>query len=341
MSTTSALAAVRLGRNNLFDLVRLYAAVQVLLVHGREHLGFSWPAWLDPWLALPGVPLFFSISGFLVGLSWLRLEHHWRVFVWHRALRIFPALWFCLFCSVLLLIAVGEGPFLLSVQGGVWLLAQLTVVQVFNPAALRDVGVGVINGSLWTIPVELQFYAVLPLLLLLAQAWRRRLPLWVLPSVIGVLSYGCWRALPTLALQAPFLAKLSQLTLLPHLFQFLLGLLALPLLVQLGRRRTIAVLLASSALALWLPPLQPLLWAALPIGIGLIPAPPLHHPDLSYGLYLFHMPLANALLCVGKSGAAALPLYLVGVVLLACLSWYAVERPALRFKPRAVLQEVR
>ena len=339
MSTASALAAVRLGRNNLFDLVRLYAAVQVLLVHGREHLNLSWPAWLDPWLALPGVPLFFSISGFLVGLSWLRLERHWRVYVWHRALRIFPALWFCLFCTVLLLIAVGEGPFLVSAQGGLWLLAQLTVVQVFNPAALRDVGVGVINGSLWTIPVELQFYAVLPLLLLLAQAWRRRLPLWVLPSLVGAVSYGCWRALPSLALQSPFLAKLTQLTLLPHLFQFLLGLLALPLLVQLGRRRTMVVLLAISAVAFVLPLLQPLLWAALPIAIGLIQIPPLQHPDLSYGLYLFHMPLANALLTAGKSGNTVAPLYLGGVVLLAGFSWYAVERPALRLKPRAALQE--
>lgn len=227
----------------------------------------------------------------------------------------------------------------MSAQGGLWLLAQLTVVQVFNPAALRDVGVGVINGSLWTIPVELQFYAVLPVLLLIAQAWRQRIPLWVLPLVVGALSYGCWRALPNLALQAPLIAKLTQLTLLPHLFQFLLGLLALPLLVQLGRRRTIAVLLAISAVALVLPLLQPLLWAALPIGIGLIQVPPLRHPDLSYGLYLFHMPLANALLCAGKSGQAAIPLYLGGALLLACLSWYTVESPALRLKPRTAVQE--
>ena len=39
-------AQLRLGRNNLFDLVRLYAAVQVLLVHGQAHLKLQWPTWL-------------------------------------------------------------------------------------------------------------------------------------------------------------------------------------------------------------------------------------------------------------------------------------------------------
>lgn len=90
MSTASALAAVRLGRNNLFDLVGFYAAVQVLLVHGREHLGFSWPGWVDPWLALPAPPLhhpdlsyglyLFHMPLYLVGvvllacLSWYAVE---------------------------------------------------------------------------------------------------------------------------------------------------------------------------------------------------------------------------------------------------------------------------
>ena len=111
-------ADLRLGRNNLFDLVRLYAAVQVLLVHGQVHLGLKWPSWLMQCFSLPGVPLFFSISGFLVGLSWLRLQNQWRIYAWHRGLRIFPALWFCLLFTLLILIAAGKTGFLLSPREG-------------------------------------------------------------------------------------------------------------------------------------------------------------------------------------------------------------------------------
>tara|TARA_B100000073_G_scaffold176459_2_gene146102 strand:- start:5 stop:1078 length:1074 start_codon:yes stop_codon:yes gene_type:complete len=334
-------ADLRLGRNNLFDLVRLYAAVQVLLVHGQVHLGLQWPSWLMQCFSLPGVPLFFSISGCLVGLSWLRLQSQWRIYAWHRGLRIFPALWFCLLSTVLILIAAGKTGFLLSPQGGLWLLAQATVVQVFNPDGLRDIGVGVINGSLWTIPVELQFYAALPLLVQLCTFRRNLLPAWTWLMLAGILSYGCWLALPALGQSSAWLEKFLRVSLIPHLFQFLLGFLVLPLLACFGRQRTIMLLLGL-ALALLvlqryphapLPLLQPLLWSALPLGIGLIPCRSLHFPDLSYGLYLFHMPLVNVLLLLGLSGSASLMPYLGGAFVLASVSWKFVEEPALARKP--------
>ena len=335
-------ADLRLGRNNLFDLVRLYAAVQVLLVHGQVHLGLKWPSWLMQCFSLPGVPLFFSISGFLVGLSWLRLQNQWRIYAWHRGLRIFPALWFCLLFTLLILIAAGKTGFLLSPQGGLWLLAQATVVQVFNPSGLRDLGVGVINGSLWTIPVELQFYVAFPLLLLIARFRRNPLPAWIWLMLAGLLSYGCWLVLPALGQTSVWLEKLLRVSLIPHLFQFLLGFLVLPLLAYFGRWRTIMLLLGL-ALALLvlqchpqapLPLLQPLLWSAFPLGIGLIPCRQLHLPDLSYGLYLFHMPLVNILLVFGLSGSVSLMIpYIGGSFALAAVSWMFVEKPVLAYKP--------
>jgi len=138
------------------------------------------------------------------------------------------------------------------------------------------------------------------------------------------------------------LEKVLRVSLIPHLFQFLLGFLVLPLLACFGRRHTIMLLLGL-ALALLvlqrhpqapLPLLQPLLWSALPLGIGLIPCRPLHLPDLSYGLYLFHMPLVNVLLVLGLSGSASLIPYLGGAFVLAVVSWKFVEEPALARKPR-------
>lgn len=46
---------------------------------------------------------------------------------------------------------------------GLWAATQLTTFQFYNPGFLRAFGVGVVNGALWSIPVEIQFYMVLPL----------------------------------------------------------------------------------------------------------------------------------------------------------------------------------
>lgn len=48
-----------------------------------------------------------------------------------------------------------------------WILAQLTLGQAYNPSSFRDIGVGVINGSLWTLTVEIIFYAIVPFIVYL------------------------------------------------------------------------------------------------------------------------------------------------------------------------------
>jgi peptidoglycan/LPS O-acetylase OafA/YrhL len=43
-----------------------------------------------------------------------------------------------------------------------WVIGQLSFFQFYTPDFLRGWGVGTPNGSLWTIPIELQFYFFLP-----------------------------------------------------------------------------------------------------------------------------------------------------------------------------------
>ncbi len=320
--------------------MRLYAAIQVLFVHGQAHLGWPLPSWMGVFQFLPGVPIFFSISGFLIGLSWLRLSHNWKLYAWNRAFRIFPALWFCLLVSIILLWIGGKKGFLLSSQGVLWIMAQSTVVQFFNPEALRDFGVGVVNGSLWTIPVELQFYIAFPLLLILGACRKGFVSPWFFLILFGALSYFVWLAMPGFSASNPFLGKLAKVSLLPHLYQFLLGFSSVPLFARFGQKRSIGLLLSASSVLIVMSILfgdawtwsRPLLWSSLPIGIGLIPNSFLRIPDLSYGLYLFHMPVMNFLIVLGFSGLSTLLPCLVAVVLLALVSWYCVEKPALSLK---------
>ena len=51
--------------NNNFKLIRLFAAMQVAIVHSAGHLNINiqYLKFLD---LLPGVPIFFFISGFLI-----------------------------------------------------------------------------------------------------------------------------------------------------------------------------------------------------------------------------------------------------------------------------------
>jgi peptidoglycan/LPS O-acetylase OafA/YrhL len=53
-----------------------------------------------------------------------------------------------------------------------WAAAQLSFLQFYNPDFMRHYGTGVLNGSVWTICVELQFYVPIPLLYWLMHSRR-------------------------------------------------------------------------------------------------------------------------------------------------------------------------
>ena len=62
-------------------------------------------------------------------------------------------------------------------------------------------------------------------------------------------------------------------------------------------------------------------------------------PDLSYGLYVWHMPIVNLLL-VSVAFAHSFWLAVGLTVVMASLSWYLVEQPALRLKRTSLLAPV-
>jgi peptidoglycan/LPS O-acetylase OafA/YrhL len=86
---------------NNFDLLRIFAASQVLVCHTVLHLHVFAPQWLMKLIyAFPGVPIFFVISGFLISLSYERssgLKSYCR----NRVLRIYPGLWCCILSTIL------------------------------------------------------------------------------------------------------------------------------------------------------------------------------------------------------------------------------------------------
>ena len=345
-----------IDRNNNFDLIRLLAALQVAVLHSNRHLQAGLPTEVVRFLELfPGVPIFFFISGLLVTSS--LATRPLRAYAESRARRIVPALWLAFLIGILILAAAGQvGPSeLADPTFWAWVASQLTVFQVFNPDMFRDFGVGVLNGSLWTIPVEVGFYFILPVMALLAargavEGTRKRLT--IILVLTGLISFVIHSLVWPTAEDASILVKLISVSPAPHLWQFALGALtylhfgrvlswARPLgRVQFGWLAPIVVYaLAGWTLAPHLP--EPLFVAvAYPVLMfGLVAAAVVAPPrasllggfDISYGLYLFHMLAVNVAVALGFVGQWQAAVVAVAVsIVVAGLSWRFLESPVLR-----------
>jgi len=161
------------GRDNNIQLLRLLAAAAVMLFHSYVFAGRMGD---DPLtratgttnFGVLGVECFFVLSGFLVTRSWLE-RPRLRAFAAARALRIYPAL----FVSVALSIALAGWSS--TVPWRAFLASPITIDYAWNNALAWEVKyelpgafpsnpfAGGVNGSLWTLPVELRLYIAVAL----------------------------------------------------------------------------------------------------------------------------------------------------------------------------------
>ncbi|OOG64926.1 hypothetical protein B0E46_05920 [Rhodanobacter sp. B04] len=153
------------SRSNNFDFVRLLAAGVVLCGHQFAVCLRPEPS---PFglitLGTLGVLIFFSISGYLVAQSWVRDPHVLR-FASKRFLRIWPGLAVVTFVAAFV---IGPAVTSLSLPGyfgspATWgYLTQLYLnIKYVLPGVFEHNPVSVVNGSLWTIPIEVRWYGVL------------------------------------------------------------------------------------------------------------------------------------------------------------------------------------
>ena len=349
---------VYINRNNLFDYVRLYAALQVLIAHGSSHLKFDLPKLISYIFSYSGVPIFFAISGFLITISWINSEFNLRKFFVSRSLRIFPALWTSAILSFLLIISFGKLKFAFSFKGFIWLLSQSSFLTFWNPNELRDFGVGVVNGSLWTIPVELQFYLLVPFLIALYISFKRKSSVFIAALClvfISALSISINLFFPplaagdgTIAREGSLLIKLLYVSIAPYLGTFIIGMILALIFSIIGQKSSSVLFLGlgmfmisidnissiNDSLSLWI---YPIYTALIFIGIGLLPSPFLIGFDISYGLYLYHMLVVNLLIEINlKSNTTIIYLYFLITFLLAFASWYLIESPLLKLKAKII-----
>jgi peptidoglycan/LPS O-acetylase OafA/YrhL len=159
-----------MDKNN-FDGVRIGLALIVVFAHLTEltHVSdFKYFAFVsDSNFAVKG---FFAISGFLVAKSFLS-RNNIIEYLEKRLRRIYPAY----FTTILLCLCIGlftttlnTSEFLKSLQTLKYTLANLTFlnfIQPTLPGVFETNSVQAINGSLWTIKVEVMLYFCIPTLI--------------------------------------------------------------------------------------------------------------------------------------------------------------------------------
>ncbi len=306
-----------------------------------------------------GVRLFFVLSGFLItSLLIKERQATGRVslarFYLRRTLRIFPA--FYLYVGTILLLTVFG---VLKISGSQF-LAAMTYTWNYNGLWIHH---GTVEGSwflghLWTLALEEQFYLCWPLLFILIPFFSLRwipvvaaltlpmvrivtyyaVPEWrgylgmMFHTAIDSILIGCGFAIWTGSLSTPKVLR-SLKSLLPLIL--LIPLVVSPLLrARFGGAYSVTLGMTMDALCV-----GSLLILLINQSAGkglttLLTASPLQWLGrLSYSLYLWQQLFLTNL---NYTWTGYFPISLVAALVAACLSYYLVETPLMRFKNRFV-----
>jgi peptidoglycan/LPS O-acetylase OafA/YrhL len=335
---------------NNFDLIRLLAALQVAITHACSHLEFYSPA-LEFLAVIPGVPVFFFVSGFLISGSFHNSKMAQKPlanFFLKRVLRLYPALLVVLAGSILSVYLTGYfANETVTVPNFVmWVIAQSTFFQFYNPDFLREYSTGVLNGSLWTISVEIQFYILTPFIFYLY--CKSKKIFLALLFLFLLVNFGN----SFINEKYSFFEKIFYVSFVPHIYMFLLGVFFWHSrsLVNLVNRIPFPILLATLSIAYlstkqigWENSINPIWFMALCAVIlkfafydnfwfGRL----VGKNDISYGVYIIHMPVVNFLVYKQSFGFFGVILAISSTVVLSFLLWFYIEKPFLKLKKHAL-----
>lgn len=296
------------------DALRGLAAIAVFVCHIGGYWGFlDLPGKLPQLVAAGahGVDVFIVISGFCLALPLAGHRRPLRIpqFYGRRAWRILPPYYVALAIAAVLALLPATWHLTVARQATLGdVLLHLVTGQAWVPGE-----VGTINGSLWSVALEVQLYLLFPLLVL---AWRR----WgITPVLIGAVALDlAWRGSGALGGPAPVG---SDLVVPARLDQFVAGM-ACAVAIRAGftwsvRRGlvvfAIATLAALGTSTLDLGVFTGVAWAAAGSSAVLLLAGPLGRAlggtvldrfgARSFSFYLLHQPV----LLVGAPVVALLP----------------------------------
>lgn len=340
VSNPRVIAAYSSGRDNNFNLIRMLAAWAVLFSHTYPLSGTRPDNWFSS--MHPGtyaVYIFFAISGFLVAKSFAR-KADLRAFARARVLRIVPALLVVSALSALLL-----GGIMTTLDAhqyfsdpDVWKYIVNNALMIHTEYKLPGVFADnpypeAVNGSLWSLRFEMRMYIALALLGMLGAVTSQHR--FILSAAFFLVWYLCIQFMP----QWFDSLRKTQLLAVVALY-FYIGVFYFRFAHRVELSSRVSILLLLVAAAGWLTPLRELTLAiALSYFVfyfALVPGGLLRAynriGDYSYGFYLYAFPVQQLLVAnIPGMGFYSMLLWASVITLgFAMLSWYLVEKPALR-----------
>ena len=336
-------------RQNNFNLIRLLAAIGVIITHSYAVLGQPESDLLAKAtngilsFSRLGVYVFFIISGFLIAQS---LERSKTIvsFYWKRFLRIFPALVVAIVVTVFVL---GSIMTTLSLSdyfknpGTYRYLGGMTLYRITYklPGVFADnLRPNTVNGSLWTLPYEWTCYVVLSFFVFLIKKKKKAVFLLFFFLVLIVrITWGDHlsdKIIPILYLNALhminyslfFFSGVLSFVFKDHLrfspWYALIGV----VIIYLGSRSFWGIYALYCILA----------YLVLYLAIVRMPLKKFFlERDYSYGMYIFVFPIQQVLSQFFSTSLNVASLALLAIICtapLAVLSWHFVEKPALKLK---------
>ena len=342
-------------RENSLDAIRLLAAMQIVILHSVENM---YPQYIETIIfrfieLFPGVPIFFFVSGYLVSKSFERAPHV-KEYAKNRILRLYPALIICVAINIFMV--WWSGYFETSEPStsdlGLLFLAKASFIQFWNPEFMRGFGDGVLNGSLWTICVEVQFYVLTPLLYFIFGKGKN-----VGNGILAFLMIFFMvanRALYEMAdtYSSHTIWKLYRVSFVPWLYMFIVGVIVqrnfdffanfvqkVPAFAALAFYVGASYFLTKSGYATGnaVSPISFFIVCFLVFRFSYCKTQAVNQfmrgNDISYGIYIWHMPIINQFLYLGYGDAPEFIYYAIALTfILAIVSWYFFEKPALKLK---------
>lgn len=346
------LSELSIGRDNNFNLIRMAAALAVLITHSFAlaiGTGSAEPfrESIDMTMGSIAVDVFFLASGFLVTCSLINRQSAVE-FVWARVLRIFPAL-----VVMMILTVFGVGVYFTVLPLSDYLTSEATLAYLVKGVTLLA-GVGhslpgvfdgnpyksAINGSLWTMPSELRMYVVLLLLWIALRLTPKTRLTGFQISVVGlavcsgVYFLGChynyfqhagnfeqWKWFFMFFVGASSYVLRERIILSARVF----WLIVLALTISLVDKQIFFVVYTSTI-------------AYILLYLAYVPAGSIRIynriGDYSYGVYIYAFPVQQAV-AASISGVTVLQMLLISAaitIVLAALSWHLLESRCLGLK---------
>lgn len=324
---------------NNFDLLRLVFAFSVFLHHSYQ---LTLQSVLQPltnvshvWFA---VNSFFVISGFLVFTSF-DSSASWREFAMKRIRRIYPA-----YSSIVLLCAV-FGAVITTLPVHEYLSGSLKYIAVnliflnFLEPSLPGVFDGnvisAVNGSLWTIRIEVMCYCSVPFIGIAVRRFEKKWVLIGLYIFAGIIFYG----LRSMSWQGSSIFQ--HLPYLPwHFLCFLSGGI-IYYYYDLFRRHWMSLFIAAFVTYAVSSMVETVFLMPISLSVMIVSLacsfPYLgnfaKYGDLSYGIYIIHFPMIQTFIYFNSYAAQPGLTFIIStiaVLLLAFLSWHLIEKPFLQ-----------